>query len=358
MLLYIHIPFCESKCNYCAFNSYVGKEKYYKEYFTALNKQLKYELKNKKISEKSIETVFFGGGTPSVIPFYYYENIFKTINFYLKDNAEITSEANPNSASISWLKEMKNFGLNRISFGVQSFDDAKLKVLGRKHSSRDAIEAIKNAYNIGIKNISCDIIYGLKGDDYSKIEKDLKIAFSLPVTHLSAYSLTIEKNTKFYKFKNTITIDDEELSRKIFNFIKNNNFIQYEISNFARNKESFSKHNYGYWQHKEYLGVGAGAVGYYNKERYYPPKTISNYIKDPINYNIEKLSNEDIVMEKVLLGLRSKVGVEMKIFNEIQLKKIEDLLAENKIKIENIKNAKMVYNNNFLLADEIALYLL
>ena len=320
----------------------------------ALKKQLKNDLENYVIKHnKKIETVFIGGGTPSTIKAFEYEEIFEMIKPHLEEFAEITTEANPNSASYEWLENMNKLGVNRVSFGVQSFDNDKLKFLGRAHNANSAIKAIQNAKSIGFKGINCDIIYGVQNDTMESLKKDFDTAFSLPITHLSAYSLTIEEGTKFFD-RSSVKIDDEELSYEIFDYINKQGFHQYEISNFAKNKVSESKHNYGYWQHKEYLGVGAGAVGYVNQERHYPSKSIEEYIQNPLFFDVEKINLDDVKTEKILLGFRSLNGVEMSLFNEEEMKKIDDLIQYDKVYIE--KNR--VFNKNFLLSDELALYIL
>jgi oxygen-independent coproporphyrinogen-3 oxidase len=320
----------------------------------ALKKQLRDNLDNYVIKHnKKIETVFIGGGTPSTIKPSEYEEIFQMIKPHLEEFAEITTEANPNSASYEWLESMKKLGVNRVSFGVQSFDNDKLKFLGRSHNSNSAIKAIQNAKEIGFKGINCDIIYGVQNDTMESLKKDFDTAFSLPITHLSAYSLTIEEGTKFFD-RSSVKIDDEELSYEIFDYINKNGFHQYEISNFAKNKVSESKHNYGYWQHKEYLGVGAGAVGYINQERQYPSKSIEEYIQNPLFFDVEKIDLDDVKTEKILLGFRSLNGVEISLFNEEEMKKIDDLIQYDKVYIEENR----VFNKNFLLSDELALYIL
>ncbi|MDD4329109.1 MAG: radical SAM family heme chaperone HemW [Aliarcobacter sp.] len=354
MLLYIHIPFCDSKCFYCAFNSYTDRFHLKHEYMNALKKQLKNDIENYVIKHnRKIETVFIGGGTPSTIKPSEYEEIFQMIKPHLEEFSEITTEANPNSASYEWLENMNKLGVNRVSFGVQSFDNDKLKFLGRSHNANSAIKAIQNAKSIGFKGINCDIIYGVQNDTMESLKKDFDTAFSLPITHLSAYSLTIEEGTKFFD-RSSVKIDDEELSYEIFDYINKQGFHQYEISNFAKNKESESKHNYGYWQHKEYLGVGAGAVGYVNQERHYPSKSIEEYIQNPLFFDVEKINLDDVKTEKILLGFRSLNGVEMSLFNEEEMKKIDDLIQYDKVYIENNR----VFNKNFLLSDELALYIL
>lgn len=354
MLLYIHIPFCDSKCFYCAFNSYTDKFHLKQEYMKALKKQLKNELDNYvKKHNKEIETVFIGGGTPSCVKSEEYEEVLNMIKPYLIKDAEITSEANPNSASLQWLTNMNKFGVNRVSFGVQSFQNEKLKFLGRSHKSKSAIDAIQNAHKVGFKGINCDIIYGVQGDTLESMKEDFKQAFSLPITHLSAYSLMIEEGTKFFD-RSSVKIDDEDLSYEIFDFIKEHNFTQYEISNFAREKKYESKHNYGYWEHKEYLGIGAGAVGYVNSQRYYPSKSIEEYINNPLKMDYEPIDEDDIKTEKILLGFRCSNGVELSLFTQKELEKVNDLIENDKVLIKD----ERIYNKNFLLSDELALYIL
>lgn len=355
MLLYIHIPFCDSKCFYCAFNSYTDKFHLKNEYMKSLNKQLEFEIENYvKPQGLVFDTVFIGGGTPSTIKSEMYIEIFNTFKPYLKDEAEITTEANPNSANLEWLNGMKNLGVNRVSFGVQSFNDEKLKKLGRSHKSKSAIEAIKNASIVGFKNgINCDIIYGVAGDDLNLIKSDLSTAFSLPITHLSAYSLMIEEGTKFFD-NPKMKIDDEDLSYEVFDFIEENKFKQYEISNFSISKDYESKHNYGYWEHKEYLGVGSGSVGYWDKKRRYPTKVIEDYVANPFDIELEEINEDDIKVEKILLGFRCSNGVSMDLFNEEELSRVNILIEDDKLEIKQDR----LYNKNFLLADELALYII
>jgi len=320
----------------------------------SLTNQLETEINNYvNKHNKKIESVFIGGGTPSAVDFKEYEKIFKIIQPYINSDTEITTEANPNSASIQWLKGMYDLGVKRVSFGVQSFNDKKLKFLGRSHTSNRAIKAIQDAKEIGFKAINCDIIYGVEGDDINSIKRDLNVIETLPITHISAYSLTIEEGTKFFN-KSSVKIDDEILSQDIFSYLKDMGFNQYEISNFATENKYESKHNKGYWEHKEYLGIGAGAVGYRNKTRYYPHKDLEKYIKNPLFAQTEQLSINDIKVEKVLLGLRTSLGVNLDIFTEKEKNKIDDLVKSKKIMI---KNNKLI-SDNYLLADEFALYIL
>jgi len=350
MLLYIHIPFCDSKCFYCAFNSYTTQH-YLKESYI---KSLKLELKEKlKMHNKQIETIFIGGGTPSCIDAIKYKEILDIIKPYIKTDIEITIEANPNSASLDWLKTIYSIGVNRVSFGVQSFDNDKLKFLGRNHNKQNALDAILNANKVGFNHINLDIIYDTKLDTKELLENDLKIIKTLQIDHISAYSLTIEEGTKFFN-KSNVKIENINLANYLFEQLKDLGFEQYEISNFAKNKDARSKHNLGYWQYKEYLGIGCGAVGRVGNKRYYGFKDILEYNNKYFEYEeIEELSKEDILIEKVLLGFRSDVGVDINLLNKSQQDKIYELIDINKVMIQDNR----VINLDFMLADELSLYI-
>lgn len=350
MLLYIHIPFCDSKCFYCAFNSYTSLHSLRSDYMKALMIQLKDGLEK---YDKKIETIFIGGGTPSTIEAKEYKKILNIVSPYLIENCEITIEANPNSANKQWLEDIYKIGINRISFGTQTFDDKKLKFLGRNHTKEEAIEAINNAKNAGFENINCDIIYDTQLDTKELLENDIKIIKKLPINHISAYSLTLEEGTKFFNKKH-VQLENEELARWLFDEFNVLGFEQYEISNFALGDKARSKHNLGYWQYKEYLGVGSGAVGCLGNKRYYSQKDVKKYILNPLEYeDIEILSKEDVLIEKVLLGFRSIVGIDMNLFDEKVKEKLLILNDADKIKIDNNR----VYANDFMLADELSLYL-
>ena len=349
MLLYFHIPFCDSKCHYCSFNSYVEKFHLKQSYMNALHQQLVENLERFKVLPDSIETVFIGGGTPSTITPELYEPIFKTIKSYLKADAEITSEANPNSATASWLKGMKALGVNRISFGVQSFNNEKLKLLGRAHNRDDAIRAINDAKTNGFKHISLDLIYATTNDTQELLQHDLDTAFSLPIDHLSAYALTIEEGTVF---QSTPEVAREKLEQTqwLFDAIKKRGFMQYEISNFGTYQ---SKHNLGYWEYKSYLGIGAGAVGSINNVREYPHRDIEAYISAPLFITTETLTADEIKNERIFLGLRSIIGVNVELLNTNELKHAQLLVNEHKLTSKN----GTFYNNDYLLSDEIALFI-
>lgn len=349
MLLYIHIPFCDSKCSYCAFNSYVDKFHLKREYMSALEEQLLYELERFEVKEESIESVFIGGGTPSTIAPELYKNVFEIISKYLQDNTEITIEANPNSATFKWLIGMKELGVNRVSFGVQSFNEEKLKLLNRAHSPKQAIEAVSNAKKAEFQNISLDLIYATLGDTQELLQNDLEIAFSLPINHISTYALTIEEGTSFAS-KPQMSKEQLEDTQSFFQAIEEKGFKQYEISNFGVYN---SVHNLGYWQYKEYMGVGAGAVGKLKDKRYYPETEIERYIENPVQIREEILSDEDIKIEKIFLGFRSIVGVEQKILNKEERSRADLLVEEGKLTFKEMR----YYNNDYLLSDELTLFI-
>ena len=349
MLLYIHIPFCDSKCSYCAFNSYVDKFHLKEQYMRALYKQLTYELQRFHAQYNSIETLFIGGGTPSTVAPSLYQEIFSLLEPYLQENAEITSEANPNSATKEWLLGMKELGVNRISFGTQTFNKEKLKLLNRAHTAQMSIDAVTNAADIGFENISLDLIYATLGDTKELLLHDIETALSLPINHLSAYALMIEEGTAF---QNSPQMSHEQLSltQWIFQEIQKHGLTQYEISNFGSYR---SQHNLGYWQYKDYIGAGAGAVGKLRDTRLYPQNGIEAYIEDPLLIKEEILSEEDQTLEKIFLGLRSCVGIQQSILNESQKQKAQILVDEKKLQLKN----SILYNEEYLLADEIALFL-
>ncbi len=315
----------------------------------ALYLQLEEELKLFHATNESIETLFIGGGTPSTIPPELYEPIFALLASYLACGCEITSEANPNSATVAWLSGMWNLGVNRISFGVQSFDDTKLKLLNRAHSSQQAKEAILNAQKVGFVNISLDLIYATFGDTKELLAHDLKTAFSLPINHISAYALTIEEKTPFEN-KPQMSKESLKLTSWLFKEITKNEFTQYEISNFGTYQSS---HNLGYWLYEDYMGVGSGAVGKKGNERYYPHAEIEKYIQNPLEKRVEILTQEDIKIEQLFLGFRSRVGVKKELLTKEEQQRAEILLSEKKLRFED----GIFYNINYLLADEIALYL-
>ena len=346
MQVYIHVPFCESKCPYCAFGSSDDEFNKTKAYFQALVLDLNFQLKSQNVKE--ISTIFFGGGTPSAVNGKFYDEIFSILAPLCTPKTEITFEANPNSANLAWLKHVKNLGANRISFGAQSFFEDKLKFLGRIHSKEQIFKAVENAHAAGFKSINLDLIYDTKFDTKKRLLAEVESLKNLAITHLSAYSLTLEENTPFAG-KKSYKKDSESLAKFMIEQIELAGFGQYEISNYGQ----ICKHNLGYWQGKNYLGVGAYSVGFVDGIRYYAKSSIDDYIAKPTHREREILSQSELVREHIFLGLRSIVGVEAGCLSEAQ-KKRANILVENEKLL--FKNGKF-YNPNFLLSDEIALFI-
>ncbi|RUM62197.1 MAG: coproporphyrinogen III oxidase family protein [Sulfurimonas sp.] len=349
MLLYMHIPFCDSKCHYCSFNSYVDKFHLKQRYMRALHIQLQEDLQRFQVMPHSITSLFIGGGTPSTITPELYEPLFKTLHPYLCTDAEMTVEVNPNSATHSWLQGMHHLGINRMSFGVQSFHNEKLRHLGRSHNRDDAIGAITAASELGVEHISLDLIYATAFDTPTLINEDLKQAFALPIDHLSAYALTIEEGTVF-QHQPDVAIEHLEQTRALFATIEQYGFTQYEISNFGTYT---SRHNLGYWQHRPYLGIGAGAVGSINHQRYYPHRDIEAYLEAPCFTTLETLHSSDIKREQLFLGLRSIVGIANHLLKATEQQRARVLVDDKKLTFKQ----GVFYNNDYLLSDEIALFI-
>ncbi len=316
----------------------------------SLHEQLQFELKRFQATPKSIKTLFIGGGTPSTIDPLLYQPIFDLLAPYLKVNAEITTEANPNSATKTWLKGMKALGVNRISFGVQSFHKDKLKALNRAHTPQQAKDALLHAKEIGFEHLSLDLIYNYQNDTKTLLLNDIEQAFELPIDHISAYELTIEDGTHFSTIPE-VRQEDENLAFFVANEIQKRGFTHYEISNFGRYQ---SHHNKGYWKLENYIGAGAGAVGFLKDRRFYPTTDIETYIKDPLLITEELLTQKELLTEKIFLGLRSMLGIEKSILTSTMQQKAKTLCTEKKLKCDNTH----YYNENFFLSDELALYIL
>ncbi len=319
-------------------------------YMDALYQQLSFELERFDAKPQSVETLFIGGGTPSTINPELYAPIFKLLHPYLKRNAEITTEANPNSATKEWLKGMKDLGVNRVSFGVQSFNAQKLKALNRAHNPQQAKDAIHYAKELGYEHLSLDLIYNYQGDTKTLLSADIKEAFSLPIDHISAYELTIEDGTKFSTTPE-VRQEDENLAFFVTEEIEKRGFKAYEISNFGTYQ---SKHNKGYWELKNYIGAGAGAVGFLKDRRYYPQTNIDAYVENPLNITEEPLTPDELLTEKIFLGLRSSLGIQKSLLSDEMIEKANILCKKKKL----LCDTEHYYNDNFFLSDELALYIL
>ena len=309
--IYIHIPFCERKCNYCDFTSLKGTDNQIEKYVNYLLKEIDIYSKKYDLSEKQ-DTIYFGGGTPSLLPIGSLEKILSKFNY--TENTEITIEVNPKTVDANKLKKYKKLGINRLSIGIQTFDNDNLKVLGRIHSSEEAIEVYNLARECGFENISLDIMFSLRNQTLVMLQNDLEKIVSLNPNHISIYSLIWEEGTKFFrdlksgKLKETDNDLEANMYEYIIQFLKSKDYIQYEISNFSK-KGFESRHNSIYWENKNYLGLGLSAAGYLGNVRY---KNFFN-LKDYYN-NLDKdilpvdekeiLTEEDIEEYRYLVGFR------------------------------------------------------
>lgn len=358
-MLYIHIPFCDSKCGYCAFFSAINKTHLIESYFTSLLLDLKSQLNfaHNLGKFKKINSVFIGGGTPNMVDSKFYKNVFETFLPFCEVNCEISIESNPNLLTKKWLNEMTQMGVNRLSMGIQSFFSDKLNMLERNHNKKD----IQNALNIArneIDNFSIDLIYDCKLDSKKRMQSELESSIKLEPNHISAYSLSIESNSNFGENKRyDLQYKKESLGYFVRDFLQSSGYKQYEVSNYSKNKKC--KHNLGYWQGKEYLGIGAGAVGRLDISnldsktkaiRYSTPKNIESYIKNPLFKHKENLTKQNLDFEKIFLGFRSEIGVDISLCD---IKKAKILLDEKMCE----KNGEKIYAKDYFLADSIALYI-
>jgi oxygen-independent coproporphyrinogen-3 oxidase len=317
--LYIHIPFCRSKCYYCDFNSYAGKEAIAASYFNCLKKEL--ELYHEQIAEYPIKSIFIGGGTPSIVEADLITDLVKYINneFTIKGNVEISIESNPGTLSIEKLTAYKDCCINRLSIGLQASQNRLLKQLGRIHTVEDYRENILNARKAGFTNINTDLIFGLPGQSLKDWEESLLEVIDCGVEHLSCYSLIIEEGTVLGDCLEAGILEqpDEGLDRDMYHLtiemLEGAGFKHYEISNFA--KAGFEcKHNLIYWSAGEYLGIGVGAHSYLESTRFNNTNGVEDYINS-INKGIipkenqQFISNEEAILEYMLLGFRLRRGV-------------------------------------------------
>lgn len=314
--LYIHIPFCRQKCKYCDFVSFAGKEHMSDKYLYALEKEAR------EYEGESVDTIFIGGGTPSMLS---PEQITRLANmcltiFDVSDNYEFTIEANPDSVTDEKLDAMHRGGINRISVGVQSFKNDELKAVGRIHDAETAYNTIWNIYKHGFSNINIDIMTALPCQAMESLKDTLKTAVSLPVSHISAYSLIIEEGTpierEYSQGKLILPCDDEdrEMYAYTVKFLKEHCFAQYEISNFSK-KGMECRHNIKYWTGEEYIGLGAAAHSYIGNKRSYNTSDLTEYLNGA-DKCVTHLTNKEMMSEFMITGLRMNKGISERVFLE------------------------------------------
>ena len=335
--LYIHVPFCAQKCPYCDFNTYATPKAPESEYVAALKKELQLYERDPRFSGRKISTIFWGGGTPSLLSPTAIQEVHAEASalFGIEDGAEVTLEANPSSPSKARYEGYRNGGVNRISFGVQSFHPKRLTLLGRDHSSEDAQAAVRLCVEAGISNVSVDIIFGVAEQTLADLEFDLATASQLPISHISTYALTIEPGTPFFQRQERgllpMPTDDVVASMLDYipSYLNSVGFSRYEISNYARGDQR-SHHNEAYWLGKDYLGIGAGAHSYvatYQEGRQTAGSRWStlalptSYMKAAgtsatVSWR-EELSQESLHFEFFYLGLRRMAGVSLEAFGKL-----------------------------------------
>ena len=321
-MIYVHIPFCRRKCFYCAFNSKVADEFQRAAYVDALVTEI-----NLRGDNSAAETIYFGGGTPTTLTLNQLEKILGAVrkNFRVDEAAEITIEANPGTVDENFLRGLKILGFNRLSLGVQTFNDALLKILGRIHTSRAAIETVALAKNF-FANVSVDLMYGLPTQTLDDVRRDIDRVKILDVQHVSIYGLEIEPDTKFFALAaaGELPLPDEETCADMYDLITTTlpalGFRRYEISNFAR-ENFFSRHNVGYWTGKKYFGFGAGAHGFDGKIRTSNVRDTSTYVRkifagEDVSTVEEIVTRQAAMEEFCFLGLRTVDGISASTFEK------------------------------------------
>jgi oxygen-independent coproporphyrinogen-3 oxidase len=323
--LYIHIPFCKQACYYCDFHFSTNTQQKV-AMVAAICSEI--SLRKDYLNHKHLRSIYWGGGTPSLLEKRELGVIFEQIAQYFTwdKRTEVTLEANPDDLNEAKLKDFASLGINRLSIGTQSFNEQHLQFLNRAHNAQDAEQSIRTAQDIGFENISIDLIYAIPAENHSIWENDLEKTISLQIPHISAYCLTIEPRTVFghrLAHKQMLPIDDQFASEQLqilLQKLKNEGYEHYEISNFAKNQK-YSIHNTNYWQDGEYLGVGPSAHSYNGKSRQYNVSQNSKYIsainKQEIPAQIELLSWQDKLNEYLLTGLRTQWGCQWEKINRL-----------------------------------------
>ncbi|MFV0390709.1 MAG: radical SAM family heme chaperone HemW [Paludibacteraceae bacterium] len=351
--IYIHIPFCKTRCTYC-------------DFFTKTNFSLQENLLNAMCREieqrkdylrEPVETIYFGGGTPSVLPITDVKTILNTcfFSFTVNPDAEITLEANPDDLSHDYLEQLREAGINRLSMGVQSFDDEQLKAVKRRHSATEAVQSIEWAHKAGFENISIDLIFGLPGQSLQSWKAQVDKAVSLDVQHLSAYGLTYETGTPlWYQMKaGTIVPTDEETMIEMYEYLiktcESNLFEQYEISNFARNG-LHSRHNSSYWKQIPYVGIGPAAHSFDGDSRQWNVSSIEKYIRHFHDgtpcFEKELLTVQDKYNDFVMVSLRTMKGINLPLLENLYGKEYLNHFVKSSKKF--LENNKLRINDDYL----------
>jgi len=333
--VYIHIPFCKSFCHYCDFYSTTDNSET-ESFVQAV--MLETAMQARYLDGETVETIYLGGGTPSLLTVAQTGQIISAVreNFSISNDPEITVEVNPDDVYEGYFRELAGTGVNRVSLGVQSWNDKRLKYLGRRHDAAQSAKALGLAFKEGIINVSADLIYGLQGMTTGDLKHDLEETFGWPVTHLSAYHLTIEEGTRFGKMKKEkkLTEPDEETSNAMFSLLGNmcreKGFIHYEISNFAL-PGYISRHNSAYWKQIPYLGLGPSAHSFNRTSRQWNVSDIKKYIRSisggKVPFEKEDLDRLTTFNEYVMTSLRTMWGIDLEHIEAYYDKELHDYLV-------------------------------
>ena len=323
--IYIHVPFCLSKCHYCDFCSVQRADEEKKEqYADRICEEIKlFSEKIRDIGEIPVaDTVYLGGGTPTLLSPLQFERILETVNrnFGIEDGAEITAETNPKSADGKKLKEIRKAGVNRLSIGMQSVHDVELKVLGRIHNFEDFKTTFTEARAAGFDNVSVDLMYGIPLQTKESFKTSVETVATLAPEHISSYSLTVEEGTGFYRRRDKLIFPDEDTVADMYadmtEMLEKYGYHKYEISNFAKDGRC-SRHNLKYWRFEDYLGFGAAAHSCFDGKRFAHSRDIDAYLRgDSIIIDIEELSRHEMMNEYAMLGMRLQEGVSFLRFYE------------------------------------------
>lgn len=352
--VYVHIPFCKTRCVYCDFYKETDESKI-KAFAEALCAEA---VRRKNEVTEPVKTIYFGGGTPSRLDKQAFGEIFETLFslFQIEEDAEITLEANPDDLSEEYAYLLRELPFNRISIGIQSFDDGELKFLSRRHSAQQAIQAVKLCRQAGFENISIDLMYGLPGQTTGMWEKNLRQACELDVRHISAYHLIYEKQTRLYALlqKGSVCPVTDEASTEMFSMLidtlAQNGFEHYEISNFAKDKK-YSIHNTSYWKNEKYIGLGPSAHSYDGENRSWNIASLEKYITairfGKLLQETEKLTFAQKYNEFILTGLRTMWGVDLNLLKEKFGQELFDYCLQNAQKF--IRKDLLVSKDNSLI---------
>ena len=352
--LYIHIPFCRQKCLYCDFPSWAGKEGQMQGYVDALTKEI--ENRGKAYSDRKVSSVFFGGGTPTTLSVPMLEQLMQAVfeSWDIAEDAEITTEANPGTLDGEMAAALKKMGFNRLSMGVQAWQNRLLKDLGRIHTMEAFQENYKAVREAGFENVNTDLMFALPNQTMADWQETVRNIVALHPEHISAYSLILEEGTPFFDRyeKGELEPAAEELDREMYHwavdYLAKMGYGQYEISNFAK-KGRQSRHNRIYWQAEEYLGMGLGAHSYMEGERFHNRYDLQEYIDangevSLLKEDVEVIAEEDALAEFMFLGLRLTEGVSFARFRErfgqemknIYGRQIEELVRDGLLKEDEI----------------------